>query len=894
MAMRPDGVALVVCQVSPITMRALRKFRLLVRSLVESSRVDAELDEELRYHLDRQVESHRAAGLSPDEARAAALRDFGGLEQRKEECRDARGVTFVASVMQDARYAVRALSRAPGFTAVALFSLALGIGANTTIFTFVNAVLLTPLPYPHAERIVTLREQPLGAADTVAVHPQNFLEWGARSRSFDALALVQTIPMNVVGAAGAEQVNEAQTTPAFFRVFGLDVALGRAFSGADVHRGSERVAILGHGFWQRRFGGSPAALGQRLAASDGSLTIVGVAMPGIRIGPAEPDIYTPLAIDPTNPASIGSRSFQCYGRLKPGTSLEAVRSEMNVIASQLAREYALDDGYGVAVFDLHGYLVREGRPALRLLMAVVATVLVIACANLAVLLMARGVGRRGELAVRASLGASRARLVRQLVIESLVLAAIGGAAGLFLASWTTRALVSLTEGALTIGTTEPIRLDSTCLAFTIALSTITALFFGLVPAWQASRVEPGSALGRQTRGGTADRRQHRVQRALVIGEVSLAVVLLVGAGLLLRTFSTLVRVDVGFEPSETITMRLFLGDREPALRVALLDRILDRVGTLPGVKAASSIQFLPLSGMTCGTGVWLEDRTPTKSAEERATDCSLVSRGYFAAMGIPLVQGRDFDRHDTATTPHVAIVNHAFAKQYLPGGALGRRIRVHSTDQPPAEIIAVVGNIRHSGLTSDPAPNVFLLHAQSPGYITNLVVRTTGDPAAQATAIRSAIQDVDPTQAVAGVKTMAQYVGDLLARPRLYAAMVASFAALAVLLAVIGVYGLLAYVAGQRVHEFGIRMALGAGRGEVFRDVFTQGAVLTIAGLIVGISLAVALRRLVSTLLFGVTATDPSTYVAAATLLAALAIVVIAVPAWRASRVDPTTALRYE
>ncbi len=584
---------------------------------MESSRVDAELDEELRYHLDRQIDIHRAAGLPPDQARAAALRDFGGLEQRKEECRDTSGLTFIASVVQDVRYAVRALGRTPGFTGVALLSLALGIGANTTIFTFVNAVLLTPLPYPHAERMVTLRERPLAAPDTVAVHPQNFLEWSSRSRSFDALALVQTIPMNILGANGAEQVNEAQTTPAFFRVFGQDVALGRGFSKEDVDRGSERVAILGHGFWQRRFGGSPAVLGQRLVASDGSLTIVGVAMPGIRIGPAEPDVYTPLAIDPTNPGSIGSRSFQCYGRLKPGVSLETVRSEMNVIASHLAREYALDDGYGVVVFDLHGYLVREGRPALRLLMAVVATVLVIACANLAVLLMARGVGRRGELAVRASLGASRARLVRQLVIESLVLAAIGGAAGLFLASWATRALVSLTEGALTIGTTAPIRLDSTCLAFTIGLSTMTALVFGLVPAWQASRVEPGAALGRQTRGGTADRRQHRVQRALVIGEVSLAVVLLVGAGLLLRTFSTLVHVDVGFQPSETITMRLFLGDRAPEVRVALLDRILDRVGALPGVKAASSIQFLPLSGMNCGTGVWLEDRAPTTRTEER-------------------------------------------------------------------------------------------------------------------------------------------------------------------------------------------------------------------------------------------------------------------------------------
>jgi len=424
---------------------------------------------------------------------------------------------------------------------------------------------------------------------------------------------------------------------------------------------------------------------------------------------------------------------------------------------------------------------------------------------------------------------------------------------------------------------------------------MTALLFGLAPAWHASRVQPGAALGRQSRGGTADRRQHHVQRALVAGEVALAVLLLVGAGLLLRTFSTLVRVDVGFQPSHTITMRLFLGTREPAYRVALLDRILERVEALPGVTAASTIQFLPLSGMNCGTGFWLEDRASTKTAHALATDCSLISRGYFAAMGIPLVQGRDFDRRDTTVAPRVVIVNQAFARRYFPaGGSLGHRIRVHSTDEPPAEIVGIVGNIRHNGLTLEPAPTVFLLHAQRPGYITNLVVRTTGNPGAHATAVRAAIQEVDRTQAVAGVKTMEQYVGDLLARPRLYAVMVTSFAGLSVLLAVIGVYGLIAYVSSQRVHEFGIRMALGAARPDVFRRVFTEGAILTIAGLVTGLALSVALRHVISTLLFGVTAADPATYVAAALLFAVLALVAAAVPAWRASRLDPTTALRSE
>ncbi len=626
-------------------LRWIRILRLRVRSLFHAGRLEQELDEELRYHLESQVEQNLAAGMSPEEARYAALREMGGVDQHKEECRDARGLALFDDLRQDVRHALRGLRRNPGFAAVAILSLALGTGANTTIFTFVNAVLLRPLPYPGSNRLIVLREQPLGSPQTVGVHPLNFLEWRARASSLEAMALVQPVPLNVFGADGAEQIVRIQTTSDLLRVFGVAPLLGRVFTQEETRPGHQEVVLLGHGFWQRSFGGDPAVLGRRLAGRDGSLTIIGVAPPGLRIGLIEPDAYTPLQIDPAKPEAIGARSFQCYARLKSGISVQAARAEMAAIASALARQYPMDNGFGVFVAGLHDYLVREGGPALWLLMAVVAMVLVIACANLAGLLLARGLRRRGEFAVRASLGASRGRLIRQLVIESLVLSSLGSAAGFVVAHWATRALVMLTAVTLTFGNVEPVRLDSVCVVFTVAVSTLTALLFGLLPAWQASRVEPQKALQERTRGGTADRSHHRMRSALVVTEVALAVVLLVGAGLLLRSFSRLIGVDLGFQPAETITMGLFLGARPPEARVGLVENILERVEALPGVKAAGTIQFLPLTGMNCGTGFRREGEAGDLSSS-LSTECSLVSRGYFAAMGIPILDGRPFDRRD--------------------------------------------------------------------------------------------------------------------------------------------------------------------------------------------------------------------------------------------------------
>ncbi len=868
--------------------------RLRLRSLLRSGHIERELDEELRYHFERLVEENRAAGMSPQDARYAALRALGPVESRKEECRDARGLALLNSVRQDVVYAFRTMRKAPAFTAVAILSLAFGIGANTTIFSFVNAVLLRPLPYPGSERLVVLRERPLASQGTVNVHPVNYVAWRARATSFEALALTQAPALNILVNSRAEQIPRVQTTSDIFKVFGLTILLGREFTEEDTRPGAPPVVILAHGFWQRAFGGDPSVLGRSLAIPDGSLTIVGVAPAGLRIGLVDPDVYTPTTLDPADPGATGSRAFQVYGRLKSRVTLDQARAEMATIAGDLSRQLPLDKDMGVVVASLHDDLVNDARPALRLLMAVVATVLLIACVNLASLLMARGISRRGELALRASLGASRGRIVRQLVVESLALSSLGGVAGLALAELATRALVSLSAGALSAGTADPVRLDALCLTFTLCVSMLTAVIFGLVPAWQASHVDPQTALRERARGASADRRQHRLRAALVMTEVALAVVLLIGAGLLLRTFSNLVSVNLGFQPAQTFAMNLFLGLRPPEVRVNVIDQILDRVEAVPGVSATGTIQFLPLSGMACATGVWLDGRPAADATAAAPTECALVSRGYFAAMGIPVVEGRAFDKQDRFGGPRVLIVNQSFARRYFKDGrALGRRLLVQASNQGVAEVVGVVGDIRH-GLTSEPAPTVYLLHDQTPGYIMSLVVRSSGEMSAQTSAIRRAIHDVDPSQAVAAAKSIEQYVAESLARPKLYAVLVACFAVIAMMLAAIGVYGLVAYVVSQRTHEIGIRLALGATGRTVFGELVSRGAWLVGAGVAIGLAAAVLLRGAASTLLFGITPGDPLTYVVAAAAFGIVAVAAVMIPARRASRIDPIVALRHE
>jgi predicted permease len=868
-----------------------------------TARFDRDLDRELRAHLELETEDQQEAGLPREEARYAAQRSFGNVGLIKEDTRAMWGWTWLEQLGQDLRYALRTMRKSPGFTIVAVLSLALGIGANTAIFTFVNAALLKPLPYPDADRIVALEQRPLNSQRTTFVHPRSFVPWYDRSQSFEALAIAQPVPANTQGIDGAEQVPGLWTTPELFRVFGVSPVLGRVFTGqegfgrAEIRGEAEAgtsVVMLSHGYWQRRFGSNANILGRTIPIGRGSAVVIGVMPAGFRIGTLNVDVYSPLRIDRSKPEAIGSRGFLCFGRLRAGVSLEAARAEMAVIARQVGREDPVEKLFAVEISSLRDYLVRDTRVVLLVLAAVVAFVLLIACANLAGLLLTRGVGRQTELALRASLGASRPRLVKQLLIESITLSAIGGAIGLLLGSWTSRALVLLARDAVAFGQMAAVRLDGKVLAFTLVLSLLTAIAFGLLPAWQVTRVDLQTAIQAQGRSGAGSRSQRRFRSILVVGEVALAVVLLVGAGLLLRTFSRLLEVKLGFQPEQALTMRMLVTG-EPAVRSNLVESILDRIEALPGVNAVGTIQFLPLSGWTNNGPFHFVGRPPPADQMSMESDVSTVSRGYFAAMGIPVLRGRPFGRQDRLDGPRVALVNESFVRKYSAGeDPIGRVIIGDWANPKPTGIIGVVGDIRHNGLTAEPRPTVFLAQSQVPGYYTYIVVRTVMEPKTMAATIRREVRQVDPRQPVADIQPMEQYVSTALARPRLYAVLLGAFASLALLLASIGLYGLMAYTASRRTHEIGVRMALGARPRDVLRSMLADGARLALMGLVVGVACAIALSRLVANLLYGVTTGDLVTYAGVVALLGSVALIASYVPARRAARIDPMVALKYE
>ena len=857
-------------------------------------RREHDLERELHAHLEAEAEEKRDSGLTPEEARYAARRAFGNTTLVKEEVREMWGWVFLDRLKQDLVYALRAMRKSAGFTAVAVLSLALGIGANTAIFTFVNAALLKPLPYPRADRVIAVTQRSPEGKPSSLVHPRSFIEWHDRTRSFEALAIAQAIPVNTEGIDGAEQVSGMWSTAELFRVFGVEPFMGRSFTDQEARPGLPPVIVLSYGYWQGRFGGDPAILGKPIRIGKDSGVVVGVMPAGFRVANSNVDLYYPLPLDRNKPEAVGSRSFLCYGRLRPGVPLGEAQAEFRVIANQVSRQYPSDKGWETTVVTLREYLVQDSRRILFLLLGVVGMVLLIACANLAGLLLARGVGRQNELALRASLGASRGRLIQQLLVESLALATMGGALGLVLGVWASRVLVFLAKDAVAFGQMEGASFDIRVLSFTVLLVLLTSVVFGLAPAWQVSRLDLQTALKGHGQRGAQGHGQQRLRSALVVGEVAVAVVVLVGAGLLLRTFYHLLEVKLGFQPEQVLTMRtLVTGD--PAHRSALVESVLEHVETLPEVRAAGTIQFLPLTGFTnTGPFHFVGKALPAKP-EDMESDISTVSRGYVAAMGIPLLRGRPFDKRDRIDSRRVALVNESFVKRYCSNeDPIGQQIIGDWANPKPTEIVGVLGDIRHNGLVNEPRPTVFLAQAQVPGYITYLVVRAAADPERMAAAIRREVRRVDRTQPFTTVQTMRHYVSAALARPRLYAVLLGAFASLALVLAAIGLYGLMAYTVRKRTHEIGVRMALGAQPGEVLRSTLGQGGRLVLAGVALGIACTLLLSRLVAYLLYGVSSNDPMTFAAVATLLGGVALVAAYIPARRASRVDPLVALRYE
>jgi putative ABC transport system permease protein len=811
----------------------------------------------------------------------------------------------VDTFWQDIRFGFRTLLRSPATSAVALLTLALGIGANTAIFSVVNGVLLEPLPYPDPDALVVVLESNPGLGfPRFSVSPPNFDDWRHQNQVFESMAAISRGRFNLTGGDRPEAVPGEQVTPELFRVLGVQPVLGRGFLPEEGRPGGPKVAVLSHGLWQRRFGSDRAALHRQILIDGESFTVIGVMPPGFELR-SQTQIWLPLPWDFT-PDSRGGHFLSVLARLKPGVSLEKARTEMKAIAARLEQQYPdSNHGWTTEVRRLHDALVEDVRPALVLLLAAVAFVLLIACANVANLLLARLAAREREIAVRTALGAGRARLVRQMLTESLVLFFVGGVLGLLLAAWATRVMMALYGEGLP--RRQAIALDGRVLLFTLLLSLVTGLVFGLVPALSATS---GGLFGALKEGGRAvagGARGRLLRNLLVVGEVAVALVLLVGAGLLLRSFARLRAVDPGFHPQGVLTAEITLPDQkyEPAERqIAFTRELLDRLRAIPGVQSADTVFPLPLGGNGFVLAFAVQGRPDTSSQDSSLhANIRLVTPDFFRTLGIRLLQGRAFTSHDDPQSVPVIVVNKTMADRIWPGESpIGKRITFGDTQKPDVqwmEVVGVVADIHHRTLDQDPGSEVYWPQLQNPvGGQLSIVLKTAGEPTKLAGAVRAAVRAVDSDLPVDRVRPLESVVAEALAGSRFQSVLLGIFAGAALLLAAIGVYGVISYSVAQRTHEIGIRMALGARRPEVLGLVIRQGMALVLAGVGLGLALAVLLLAWLSERLakfiYGGSAFDPLPLIAVPLVLLAVALLANWLPARRATRVDPLVALRYE
>ena len=810
------------------------------------------------------------------------------------------------SLLHDLRFAMRTLLKSPGFTLIAVVTLALGIGANTAIFSVVNAALLRPLPYPDAERLVRVYSAQEGDRSTVS--PPDFADWRAQAGVFEhAAALNSSSDFTLTGSDEPVRVPGAQVTPDFLEVLRTPPALGRGFSESDGVVGQNRVAILGYGLWQQRFGARPDIVGQPIELDGVRYSVVGVMPRGFEY-PQGAELWTPLAFTAEEMATQrGAHYLDVIARLKPGVTIEGAQAAMEAIAARLAQQYPKSDkGWSAQVSSMRDSLVGDVRPALLILLGAVGLVLLIACANVANLLLARSMTRGREIAIRTALGASRAAIVRGILAESMLLAALGGAAGLVVASWATSALIKLQPDA--IRGLGAVTIDRSVLAFTIALVLITGLLFGILPALQASRIaDVSSRLKESSRSTTGGREWWRARGVLVGAEMALAVMLLAGAGLLMRSFVRLVRTDPGFRTEQILTFNLSLPDArypKPEQSDQFFAELLPEIRSIPGVQSASAVFGMPLTGFSFQISIHEMDGrvlTSDESDELPSPQIRIVTPDYFGVLGIPVLRGRPITGVDNARAPRAVVVNQSAARLYWPGeDAVGREITVGTSfgmgrGRVGGTVVGVVADTREFGPGAPTKPEIFLPHSQVPVTFMSVAVRTKSpDSDALLGAIRSRLQAIDPNVPIYQARTIDQLLGDAVAKPRFYMVLLGAFALCALILAAIGIYGVMAYVVGQRTHEIGVRMALGARAGQVLREVVTRGMRPAVVGLVTGIVGALILTRVLSRLLYGVSATDPLTFLGVAVVLVAVALVATWIPARRASGVDPAIALRSE
>ncbi len=811
---------------------------------------------------------------------------------------------WLDGIWQDVRYGARMLRRSPGFTAVAVLTLALGVGANTAIFAVVNGIVLRPLPYAQPDRLVRVWESnPEKGWPTFSASHPNFLDWRAQSRSFERLAAQASAGFTLTSASGeADIVRGAAVTADFLPALGIEPAIGRNFrSDEDRPGGHTRVAIITHGFWQRRLGSNPSALGTSLTLDGVSYEIIGILAETFSWGGPTLDLLVPLAPDPAR--GRGDHRLLVIGRLAAGVSLAQASSEMNGIAAQLARQYpASNGGWSVRLRTFYDWIVpQETRQSLLILSGAVALVLLIACGNVASLMLARGAVRQKEISVRIALGAERSRIVRQLLVESMLLALMATALGLAAAAISTRALIAAGPAAGLPRLAE-LSIDARVFGFALGIALASALLFGMLPAIHASRSQVSDTLKESGRGATGSRARQRVRNALVIGEVALSVALLIGAGLLIRSFWLVQRVHPGFQTERVMTLRINLprtsyGDGAKAR--AFYERLLPELSALPGVQAVATSSGVPLTAGNTGTELKIPGRTLPADVPASA-DWRLVSPGYFKALNIPL-RGRDFDNRDVparpdAEPPAVVIISEAMAHRYWPGeDPIGKTVVITSFGAKTQTIIGVAGDVRSFGLDVEAGPMVYASAIAYSGWNPmSLVVRSVIDPLTQVAEVRTAIRQIDANVPAYELRVLDDLLSESLGPRRFFMLLVGSFAAVALTLASIGLFGVLAYLVSQRTRDIGIRLALGAGRGDVMKLVVGQGMILAMTGAVLGLAAAFAGARVLQTLLFTVAPRDPLTFVSVPLLLLAVAFLACYVPARRAVRIDPLVALRAE
>jgi putative ABC transport system permease protein len=793
-------------------------------------------------------------------------------------------------------------SKAPLFAAVAVLTLAIGIGATTAIFSVADALLLRPLSYRDPDRVVLIweRNMTLDRPRNV-IAPANFLDWRAQSNSFEQMAAIAEGRLSVTGAGEPEEVAVQFVSPSLFGMLGAKPVIGRGFLAEEEGPDTERVVILSHSYWQSRFGGDPTVLDRALTLDGERFTIVGVMQPSFAFfGPfslGRAELWSPLQINPNRDyRRTAGRYMLGAARLKPGVDLAGAQAEMDTIAHRLETAYPdFNANWGVTLVPLREQLAGHLRTALYVLLAAVGTVLLIACANVANLLLARATSRQTEIAIRTSLGAGRARVIRQMLTENLLLALTGGGLGLLLAVWGVEALTAL--GSQGLPRLADIRVDLRVFAFTAAVSLATGLVFGLAPALSAVRRDVNSLLKEAGRSRLGSLKMRRASAAVVSAQIALSLMLLIGAGLLIRSFEQLLAVQPGFEPEQLLTARVNLprSQYEGPQRSAFFREAIERIAGLPEVRSASAVSALPFSGPAVGTGFRVQGRPEPAAGEGPTTTVRSVFPGFFQTMGIRLLRGREFDQRATADTPRVYVVSEALARAHFPNqDPLGQRIIVQLFDEIPGEIIGVVADIKDSSLDGESGPAVYYVHPQLAFNSMTLVLRAAGEPAGLDRELTNIIHELDSNLPVSDVRVMDEVISRTNAERRFQTWLLTGFAVLALALATIGVYGVMSYSVAQRTHELGVRMAIGAQRSDVLRLVLRQGMIIAGAGLVLGLGGAFAVTRAMSSLLYNVTPTDPLTFGFVALLLAATAALAMYVPARRATRVDPMVVLRYE